>query len=184
MEARHRRSGLGRRPATRQILGGRRPVQAIEAVAQLATIVAYYHRIRMDKDLVPPDPDLRHAANFLYMLTGKARRQPPRRRSTAPSCCTPTTTSTPAPSRARHRGHLGGLPCRRHLAIGALKGPLHGGANVEVMKVLLEIDAQPRVARRLDRAPAARKRKIPVRPPRLQDHRPARHPPRQLSKPW
>lgn len=136
--------------------------KAIETTAQLATIIAYYHRIRMDKDLVHPDPELTHAANFLYMLTGKK--------------------PTPAAERAMdvalvlHADHdlnastfaarvtaatladYHGAICS---AIGALKGPLHGGANVEVMKVLLEIDASHETPEDWVEHQLAKKRKIP-----------------------
>ncbi|HEX2066830.1 MAG TPA: citrate/2-methylcitrate synthase [Candidatus Thermoplasmatota archaeon] len=136
--------------------------KAVETTAQLATIVAYYHRIRMDKDLVRPDPRLGHAANFLYMLTG---RKP-----------------TPAAERAfdcalvLHADHdlnastfsarvtaatLADYHSAITSAIGTLKGPLHGGANIEVMKVLLEIDASHEDPVDWVEHQLAKKRKIP-----------------------
>ena len=45
--------------------------KAIRLTAQLATAVCAHHRVRSGQDPVPPAPDLSHAANFLYMLTGK-----------------------------------------------------------------------------------------------------------------
>ena len=136
--------------------------KAVETVAQLATIVAYYHRIRMDKDLVHPDPELRHAANFLYMLTGKR--------------------PTPAAEKAfdcalvLHADHdlnastfsarvtaatLADYHSAITSAVGTLKGPLHGGANIEVMKVLLEIEASHEAPTDWVEHQLAKKRKIP-----------------------
>ncbi|MEA3202703.1 MAG: citrate synthase [Thermoplasmata archaeon] len=136
--------------------------KAIETTAQMATIVAYYHRVRMDKELVHPDPKLGHAANFLYMLTGKK--------------------PTPAAERAfdcalvLHADHdlnastfsarvtaatLADYHSAITSAVGTLKGPLHGGANIEVMKVLLEIEASHETPEDWVEHQLAKKRKIP-----------------------
>src|SRR5687767_14629661 len=136
--------------------------KAIETTAQLATIVAYYHRLRFDEDLIHPDPRLSHAANFLYMLTGKK--------------------PTPAAERAfdvalvLHADHdlnastfsarvtaatLADYHGAITSAVGTLKGPLHGGANIEVMKVLLEIEASHEEPEDWVRHQLAKKRKIP-----------------------
>jgi citrate synthase len=135
--------------------------KAVETTAQVATIVAYYHRLRFDKPLVHPDPKLSHAANFLYMLTGKK--------------------PTPAAERAfdvalvLHADHdlnastfaarvtaatLADYHGAITSAIGALKGPLHGGANIEVMKMLLEIDASREQPHDWVEHQLAKKRKI------------------------
>lgn len=116
--------------------------KAVETTAQLATIVAHYHRIRMDKDLVHPDPSLGHAANFLYMLTG---RKPTPAAEKAFDCALVlhadhdlnASTFAARVTAATLADYHGAITS----AIGCLKGPLHGGANVEVMKTLLEIDA-------------------------------------------
>jgi len=116
--------------------------KAIETTAQLATIVAYYHRIRMDKDLVRPDPKLSHAANFLYMLTGK---KPTPAAERAMDCALVlhadhdlnASTFSARVTAATLADYHGAITS----AIGTLKGPLHGGANIEVMNLLLEIDA-------------------------------------------
>ena len=136
--------------------------KAIETTAQLATIVAYYHRLRFDKDIIHPDPRLSHAANFLFMLTGKK--------------------PTPAAERAfdvalvLHADHdlnastfsarvtaatLADYHGAITSAVGTLKGPLHGGANIEVMKVLLEIEASHEEPDDWVRHQLAKKRKIP-----------------------
>jgi citrate synthase len=136
--------------------------KAIETTAQIATIVAYYHRLRMGKPVVHPDPRLGHAANFLYMLNGEK--------------------PTPAAERAfdvalvLHADHdlnastfsarvtaatLADYHGAITSAVGTLKGPLHGGANIEVMKVLLEIDASHEEPEAWVRHQLAKKRKIP-----------------------
>src|SRR5688572_4257109 len=136
--------------------------KAIETVAQLATIVAYYHRIRMDKDLVHPDPELGHAANFLYMLTGK---RPTPAAEKAFDCALVlhadhdlnASTFSARVTAATLADYHGAITA----AIGCLKGPLHGGANVEVMKLLLEIDAAHEDPEDWVEHQLAKKRKIP-----------------------
>ena len=44
--------------------------RAINLIAKVPTIIASWHRVRNDKEPIPPDHELSHAANFLYMLTG------------------------------------------------------------------------------------------------------------------
>ena len=153
--------GAGRSDADKYTVDVDR-AKALELTAQLATIVAYYHRLRFDKELVHPDPKLSHAANFLYMITGKK--------------------PTPAAEKAfdcalvLHADHdlnastfaarvtaatLADYHAAVTSAIGALKGPLHGGANVEVMKVLLEIDASHEEPEDWVEHQLAKKRKIP-----------------------
>ena len=112
----------------------------VRLVAKLPTIVAAYARMRRGDNPIPPQEDLDHAANFLYMLTGKV----------------------PDPLVARvldlclilHAEHtmnastFSGLVTASTLAdaytvvssaIGTLMGPLHGGANEEVLLMLREI---------------------------------------------
>lgn len=136
--------------------------KAVETVAQLATIVAYYHRIRMDKELVHPDAELSHAANFLYMLTGK---RPTPAAERAFDCALVlhadhdlnASTFSARVTAATLADYHGAITS----AIGTLKGPLHGGANVEVMKVLLEIDASHESPEDWVEHQLAKKRKIP-----------------------
>jgi citrate synthase len=136
--------------------------KAIETTAQLATIISYYHRIRMDKDLVHPDPELTHAANFLYMLTGK-RPTPAAERAMDVALVLHAdhdlnaSTFAARVTAATLADYHGAITS----AIGALKGPLHGGANVEVMKVLLEIEASHETPVDWVEHQLAKKRKIP-----------------------
>jgi citrate synthase len=115
--------------------------KAYNLTAQIAMIVAIYDRIRKGKEVVPPDRSLSHAGNFLWMLTGE---QP-----------SETATRTLDIALILHADHelnastfaarviaatLSDIHSAVTGAIGALKGPLHGGANEAVMRLLHEID--------------------------------------------
>ena len=107
---------------------------------QVATIVAAIDRLRQGKEPLSPDPSLKHAANFVYMLTG-----------TKPGATAEKAFDVALILHADHEfnastfaarvtaGTLSDIHSATTSAIGALKGPLHGGANQEVMKMLLEI---------------------------------------------
>jgi citrate synthase len=114
--------------------------KAYRLTGQVASIVAAFHRLRQGKSYVEPRPELSHAANFLYMLNGEM----------------PSTTAQRAFDialilHAEHELNASTFAARvtaatlsdMHSAIvagiGTLKGPLHGGANEAVMKILLEI---------------------------------------------
>jgi citrate synthase len=120
--------------------------KAIRLIGKLSTLVAAWHHIQKGAEPLPPRPDLTHAGNFLFMLRG----------------------STPDPETARdfdtclilHAEHSFNASTfsgrevastHAHLyasvaaAIGALSGELHGGANRQVMKMLLEIENVNRV---------------------------------------
>ena len=120
--------------------------KAIRLVAKLPNIVAAWDRIRKGKKAVRPDPELTHAGNFLYMLSGSA-----------PDPETAKDFDTCLILHAEHSFNASTFAGREvasthaHLyaavaaAIGALSGELHGGANSEVMKMLLEIGEMNRV---------------------------------------
>lgn len=107
---------------------------------QVASIVAAIDRIRHGKAPLAPDASLKHAANFVYMLTGKK-----------PDATAEKAFDVALILHADHEfnastfaarvtaGTLSDIHSATTSAIGALKGPLHGGANQEVMKMLLEI---------------------------------------------
>jgi citrate synthase len=111
--------------------------------AQLAMIVAIYDRIRKGKEIVPPDRLLSHAGNFLWMLNGEK-----------PSETATRTMDLALVLHAEHELNASTFAARVIAAtlsdvhsavtgaIGALKGPLHGGANEGVMRLLLEIDKE------------------------------------------
>jgi citrate synthase len=115
--------------------------KAYNLTAQIAMIVAIYDRIRKGKEIVPPDRSLSHAANFLWMLNG-----------VKPSETASRTLDVALILHADHEFNASTFAARViaatlsdiHSAItgalGALKGPLHGGANEGVMRLLLTID--------------------------------------------
>jgi citrate synthase len=138
--------------------------KAVRLTAQTGTIVATWGRLQAGHGPIAPDAAMGHAANFLYMLTGDR----------------PNATAIRAFDIALilHADHelnastFAGRVAAATLtdiysavvaAIGTLKGPLHGGANAEVMKMLLEL-GQTASAERVDefvRGKLARKEKIP-----------------------
>jgi citrate synthase len=138
--------------------------KAVRLTAQLGTLVATMGRLAKGQGLVQPDPVLGHAANFLYMLTGDR-----------PSSLATRAFDIALILHADHELNASTFAARVAAAtltdihstivgaIGALKGPLHGGANAEVMKMLLDIgsDAPVERAEEVVRAKLARKEKIP-----------------------
>ena len=119
---------------------------AVRLIAKLPTIVAAFARIRRGDDHVPPRDDLSFSENFLYMLTERA---PDRVVADVLDACLVL--------HAEHTMNAStfcGLVTASTLAdpytvvasaIGALKGPLHGGANEEVVAMLREIGSRERV---------------------------------------
>lgn len=134
--------------------------KAVRLTARLGTIVAAYHRVRSGQWPLQPVPGKGIAWNFLYMLTGQE----------------------PTPARVRqfdtclvlHADHElnasafsarvtssteSGIYSSIMAAIGTLKGPLHGGANERVMRMLEEIGSLDRIEAFLQEA-LAEKRKV------------------------
>ena len=114
-------------------------------VARLATIVASYHRLRQGQEPVAPNPTLGHAANFLYMLTGEA-----------PSDARVRGLETYLNTVVDHGLNASTFAARVIVAtqsdlvsaitgaIGALKGPLHGGAPGPALDTVFEIGTADR----------------------------------------
>lgn len=114
--------------------------KALRLVARTPTFLTMYHRLRTGQQVVRPNPKLAHAANFLYMLTGLE-----------PSPEDAETLDTTFVLYADHTMNASTFTARiiastladMHSAItgaiAALKGPLHGGANEEAMKMLEEV---------------------------------------------
>ncbi len=114
--------------------------RAKNLIAKVPTIVASWNRIRNGENLIVPDSSLSHAANFLYMLTGK---KPDSEIEKIFDVClilhadhTFNASTFAARQVASTRAHMYSAASA---AVGALSGELHGGANYEVMKMLLEI---------------------------------------------
>ena len=114
--------------------------KAINLVAKVPTIIASWHRIRNGLEIIDPDASLSHAANFLYMMSGE---KPDVEVEKIFDVClilhadhTFNASTFTARQVASTRAHMYSASSA---AIGALSGELHGGANTEVMKMLLEI---------------------------------------------
>jgi citrate synthase len=147
------RTGVSMVGAALPVEGQPTQEQAIALTARFPTVVAAFHRLRNGKEPVAPRGDLGHAANYLYMLTG----EPPQDRhvksldaylvmladhgmnaSTFTARVIASTGSDLASSL------VGG--------VGALKGPLHGGAPALVLDMLDEIGTVENVRPWIDRA--------------------------------
>ncbi|HSA98732.1 MAG TPA: citrate/2-methylcitrate synthase [Candidatus Nitrosotenuis sp.] len=113
---------------------------AINLIAKIPTIVASWERVRTGKDIVDPDPRLSHAGNFLNMLVGEKPDQETERIFDICLMLHADHTFNASTFAAREVASTGAhMYSAVSAAIGALSGPLHGGANYEVMKMLLEI---------------------------------------------
>jgi citrate synthase len=117
--------------------------KSFRLTSQIAMLVAAYDRLRKGKAVVAPDPSLSHAGNFLWMLNGEKPSE--------------TATKTFDVALILHADHelnastfaarviaatLSDIHSAITGAIGALKGPLHGGANEAVMRMLFAIDKE------------------------------------------
>jgi citrate synthase len=121
--------------------------KGIRLTAQAPTIVAAHDRIRQGKEAVEPNPQLGHAANFLYMLFGKEPDLEEAKLidldfvlhaehgSNASAFAARVTAST-----------LADLHCAVTSGVATLKGPWHGGAAEAVMKMALEIGTPERAS--------------------------------------
>ena len=137
-------------PFPRDLDGGMQEQTAHEVcvhlIAKLPTLVAAHARMRHGDDPIPPRDDLTHAANFYYMLTGDEPDELVERimdvalivhaehtmnASTFATLVTASTHADPYTTVAA--------------AIGTLSGPLHGGANEDVLNMLDEIGSVERV---------------------------------------
>jgi 2-methylcitrate synthase len=119
--------------------------KAVRLTAQMPTLVAAWERVRRGKPPVTPNPRLSLAANFLYMMSGKK-----------PTDLAAKTFDVALILHADHEFNASTFAARVTAAtlsdlhsavvsaIGALKGPLHGGANEQVMRMVQEIGTPER----------------------------------------
>ncbi|HVL39132.1 MAG TPA: citrate/2-methylcitrate synthase, partial [Fimbriimonadaceae bacterium] len=134
--------------------------KAVRITGAAPTIVAAGHRIRVGQEPIDPDPSLGTAGNFLYMLSGQR-----------PDAYTEKVFDATLTLYAEHGFNASTFAARVCVAtlsdiysgivtgIGTLKGPLHGGANEEAMRMLQEIGA-PENAEGWIRDALANKKKI------------------------
>lgn len=133
---------------------------ALALTAQIATVIAVFHRLRQGLDIIRPRADLDHGSNYLYMATGQ---EPTRQQQTminaylvlladhgmnASTFTARVITSTGSDLYSAVTG-----------AVGALKGPLHGGAPSKVLDMLDAVGA-PENAESWIRGALARKERL------------------------
>jgi citrate synthase len=114
--------------------------KAMRLTAQTATIVANIDRLRKGKEFVPPRSDLSHAANFAYMLNGVVPNETITRALDVALILHADHELNASTFAARvTAATLSDIYSAVTSGVGALKGPLHGGANEAVMRLLLKI---------------------------------------------
>jgi citrate synthase len=121
--------------------------KAIRLIAQVAEVVTSWHRIRQGLGPLPSDDGLSHAGNFLWQLTGKK-----------PDLETAKDLDTALVLHADHSFNASTFACREVVStqahmyagvaagVGALSGSLHGGANAQVIKMLMELQNEKDIA--------------------------------------
>ena len=120
--------------------------KALKLIAQIPVVTAYFHRCRQGKPLIHPDPHLGEAANFLYMIDGEKPSH--EKESTMDMCYVLHADHGMNASTFSARvtiATLSDMYSAITSAIGTLKGPLHGGANEGVIKMLKEIGSADKV---------------------------------------
>jgi len=138
--------------------------KAVRLTAQISSAVAAWGRLQAGTGIIDPDPAMSHAANFLYMLTGER-----------PNALATRAFDVALTLHADHELNASTFAARVAAAtltdiysavvagIATLKGPLHGGANADVMRLLLELGptASPDRVDAVIRAKLAAKERIP-----------------------
>ena len=133
--------------------------KALRLIAQIPIITAAFHRLRQGKQVLDSDSALGEAANFLYLVDGE---KPSREKEDTLNLCY-----------VLHADHgmnastfsarvtiatLSDMYSAITTAIGTLKGPLHGGANEGVIKMLQEIDTREKVDAYVENALASKQK--------------------------
>lgn len=133
---------------------------AIKITGQIGTLAAAWDRIRHGKDIIAPDKNLCIAENFLYMLRGeKADTDEARMFDIALILHADHELNASTFTTRVVAGTLADMYGAVTAGIAALAGPLHGGANTNVMKMLIEIDDPAKIDAWVDTA-LTEKRKI------------------------
>ena len=134
--------------------------KGLRLIAQFPTVVAAIHRARAGQPILPPDPSLSHAENFLYMLLGEKQTQLKNDAMNLYFVLLADHSLNASTFTARVVASTNAdLHAAVTAAIGALKGTLHGGAAEATMNTLLEIGSLDKVDAFVDNAFAV-KRKI------------------------
>ncbi len=136
--------------------------KAIRLTSQIAMIVAAYDRIRKNLPVVEPDRSLSHAANFLLLLNGKRPSETAERALDIALILHADHELNASTFAARvTAATLSDMHSAITSAIGALKGPLHGGANEAVFRILESIDAKKADPIAYVKDMLAQKKKVP-----------------------
>jgi citrate synthase len=136
--------------------------KAIRLTSQIAMIVAAYDRIRKGKPVIEPDRSLSHAANFLWMLNGVVPSKTAERALDIALILHADHELNASTFAARvTAATLSDMHSAIVSAIGTLKGPLHGGANEAVFRILEAIDASGADPVEYVKGMLAQKKKIP-----------------------
>ncbi len=134
--------------------------KALKMLAAIPTIIAADYRARNGKEIIPPKMDLGFSENFFHMCFGEVPREEVVKAFEVSlvlyaehgfNASTFTTRVITSTTSDMYSAVVGG--------IGALKGPLHGGANEQVMHMLKEID-DPKIAAQWMRDALAQKKKV------------------------
>ena len=135
--------------------------KALKLMAQTATVVTSFDRVRNGNTVVAGDPKLSFAANFLYTLTGKKPDEVMERAFDVALILHAEHELNASTFAARvTAATLSDIYSAITSAIGALKGPLHGGANEDVIRLLLTINTPEEAIERV-KTMLAEKKKIP-----------------------
>jgi len=140
---------------------GANVAKAIRLTSQISMIVAAFDRIRKGKNVVQPDPALSHAANFLLLLTGEKPSATAERALDIALILHADHELNASTFAARVTGAtLSDIYSATVSAIGALKGPLHGGANEAVVHMLLATNSTEEAVSKV-KSDLANKVKVP-----------------------
>lgn len=136
--------------------------KAIRLTSQIPMIVAAYDRIRKGKPVIEPDGSLSHAANFLLMLNG-SQPSPTAERALDIALILHADHELNASTFAARvtAATLSDMHSAVTSAIGALKGPLHGGANEAVFHILEMINSSNADPVQYVKSMLAQKKKVP-----------------------
>lgn len=133
--------------------------KAMRLIAQIPIVTAYFHRIRQGKSVLSPDSQLGEAANFLYLIDGE--KPSAEKESTLDMCYVLHADHGMNASTFSARvtiATLSDMYSAITSAIGTLKGPLHGGANEGVIKMLQDIGTLDKVDAYIDECLAHKKK--------------------------
>jgi 2-methylcitrate synthase len=135
--------------------------KAVRLMSKTADIVSSYDRLRKGQEIIPGDPKLGFSANFLYTLTGKRPDEISERAFDVAMTLHADHELNASTFAARvTAATLSDIYSSITSGIGALKGPLHGGANQDVIKLLLTLGDEDEAADRVKNT-LAKKVKLP-----------------------